>query len=95
MTAYAQFRLRIERGPSRRTYRVEASGLGGEEEGRFKVPFTDTELENFILKVGRTRRGVRRFKARSSDDGLIACALIDTIRGNCNGSIRSSWVVGG
>jgi hypothetical protein len=63
MTTYAEFRLRIERGPSRRTYRVEASGLGGEEEGRFKVPFSDTELENFILKVGRTRRGVRRIES--------------------------------
>ncbi len=63
MTAYSPFRLRIERGPSRRTYRVEASGPGGEEEGQFKVPFTDTELENFILKVGRTRRGVRRIES--------------------------------
>ena len=60
MTTYAEFRIRIERGPSRRTYRVEASGLGGEDEGRFRMPFTDTELENFVLKIGRTRRGVRR-----------------------------------
>ncbi len=27
------------------------------------MPFTDTELENFILKVGRTRRGVRRIES--------------------------------
>ena len=60
MTTYAEFRIRIERGTSRRTYRVEASGLGGEDEGRFRLPFTDTELENFVLKIGRTRRGVRR-----------------------------------
>ena len=60
MTTYAEFRIRIERGTSRRTYRVEASGLGGEDEGRFRLPFTETELENFVLKIGRTRRGVRR-----------------------------------
>ena len=28
-----------------------------------RMPFTDTELENFILKVGRTRRGVRRLES--------------------------------
>src|SRR5688572_10311237 len=63
MTSCEEFRLRIERTPARRTYRVEVSGLGGEAEDRFKVPFTDTELENFVLKVGRTRRGVRRLES--------------------------------
>ena len=63
MTTYAEFRLKIERGTSRRIYRVEASGLGGEEEGRFRVPFSPTELENFVLKVGRTRKGVRRLES--------------------------------
>src|ERR1700741_4515837 len=63
MTDYAEFRLRIEKGPRPGTYRVEASGLGGESPGRFRVPFSDTELENFVLKIGRTRRGVRRIES--------------------------------
>ena len=63
MTAYAEFRLRIEKGSTPRSYRVEASGLGGDAPGKFRVPFSDTELENFVLKVGRTRRGVRRIES--------------------------------
>jgi hypothetical protein len=63
MTAYAEFRLRIEKGSTPRSYRVEASGLGGDAPGKFKVPFSETELENFVLKVGRTRRGVRRIES--------------------------------
>jgi hypothetical protein len=60
MTDYSEFRIRIEPGPSTGSYRVQASGLGGDGKGEFKSPFSDESLENFILKVGRTRRGVRR-----------------------------------
>ena len=83
MTTYAEFRIRIERGTSRRTYRVEASGLGGEDEGRFRLPFTDTELENFVLKIGRTRRGVRRIDSPEMElarafGGQLFSAVMDT-----------------
>ena len=63
MTDYSEFRIRIERGSSKRSYRVYASGLGGEVQGVFKVPFPEADLENFVLKVGRTRRGVRRIES--------------------------------
>jgi hypothetical protein len=48
--------------PRRRkgSYRIVATGPAGEALGRFKLPFADIELENFILKVGSTRRGRRR-----------------------------------
>ena len=48
--------------PRRRpgSYRIVATGPAGEALGRFKLPFSDIELENFILKVGSTRRGRRR-----------------------------------
>ena len=65
MTTYAEFRLRLERADRAVpgvAYRVEASGLGGEAQGQLSLPFSPTELENFILKVGRTRRGVRRIE---------------------------------
>ena len=63
MTAYSEFRLRIDRGLSAGTYRVVATGPSGEALGRFKLPFSDIELENFVLKVGRTRRGKRRVES--------------------------------
>ena len=56
---FLDFRLRFEAESGRRAYRIEASGPAGEESASFKVPFSDAELENFILKVGRTRRGSR------------------------------------
>ncbi len=63
MRDYGEFRLRIEPGTEAGTYRVECSGLGGDGAGGFTLPFTDTELENFVLKVGRTRRGVRKIES--------------------------------
>jgi hypothetical protein len=63
MTAYGEFRLRILPGSRPGFYRVETSGLGGDGEGRFKLPFSEVELENFVLKVGRTRRGVRKIES--------------------------------
>ena len=64
---YAEFRLRIERGTSRRSYRIVASGPSGQVEGRFKLPFSDLELENFVLKVGGTRKGVRSLESPEMD----------------------------
>ena len=63
MTDFAEFRLRIEPGPTPTTYRIDASGPGGDRSAAFELPFTDEQLENFILKVGRTRRGVRRIES--------------------------------
>jgi CHAT domain len=60
MPTYAELRLRIDRGVGRGSYRIVATGPAGEAMGRFKLPFSDLELENFILRVGATRRGRRR-----------------------------------
>jgi Tol biopolymer transport system component len=60
MTEYAEFRIRIEPDATPGSYRVEATGLGGDARGAFESPFSDDALENFVLKVGRTRRGVRK-----------------------------------
>jgi CHAT domain-containing protein len=60
MTTYSELRLRIDRGVTRGSYRIVATGPAGEALGRFKLPFSELELENFILKVGSTRRGRRR-----------------------------------
>ncbi len=63
MTTYAELRLRIDRGVTNRSYRIVATGPAGEALGRFKLPFSDLELENFVLRVGRTRRGTRRIES--------------------------------
>src|SRR6476659_6099747 len=67
MTDYAEFRIRIEPGVRKGQYRVEASGLAGDQTGLFKVPFKDEALENFVLKVGQTRRGVRSLESPQFD----------------------------
>ena len=63
MTTYAELRLRIDRGVARESYRILATGPAGEAAGRFRLPFSEIELENFILKVGTTRRGRRRVES--------------------------------
>jgi hypothetical protein len=60
--SYEELRLTIVALPDGR-YRVEAAGLGGEQADTCDSPFSDLEVENFILKVGRTRRGVRRLQS--------------------------------
>jgi CHAT domain/Carbohydrate family 9 binding domain-like len=60
---YADFDLLIE-GSGGEGYRarvLESPAGGGE--GTFTLPFTDMELELFLLKVGRPRRGTRRLES--------------------------------
>jgi hypothetical protein len=59
---YLELKLKLEpRGD--RFYEVEAVGPSGECDGTFTVPFDPIQLENYILKFGRTRRGVRRVES--------------------------------
>ena len=93
MTAYPEFRLRIDRGLSAGTYRVVATGSSGEALGRFKLPFSDLELENFVLKVGRTRRGKRRVESPEMElakdfGGKLFSSLFD---GDVKELFRSSY----
>ena len=95
MTAYSEFRLRIDRGQTAGTYRVVATGPSGEALGRFKLPFSDMELENFVLKVGRTRQG--QAPARVARDGARQGLRQPAVRRRCSkvtsrSSIRSSFI---
>lgn len=59
MYEYERFEIRIE-GDASGGYRVHGEGLKGRSaRGHFELPVTDTELENFALKVGRRARGAR------------------------------------
>jgi outer membrane protein assembly factor BamD (BamD/ComL family) len=58
-TNYLDFDLLIER--LGRKYRARVlNSPAGQATTEFRLPFSDLELENFLLRVGRTRRGVRR-----------------------------------
>ncbi|MCI0694512.1 CHAT domain-containing protein [candidate division KSB1 bacterium] len=56
---YLDFDLLIERAGER--YKVQASSpTAGQAFGEFNLPFSELEIENFLLRVGRPRRSVRR-----------------------------------
>jgi len=55
---YLNFDLLIERTEEGYTARVMNSPAG-QASADFSLPFSELELENFLLRVGRTRRGVR------------------------------------
>jgi len=60
---YLDFDLLIERS-SEESYRARVlSSPAGQAVGDFVLPFNEIELENFLLKIGRTRRGVRRLES--------------------------------
>ena len=57
---YEDFDLLIERGLSGKyRARVLRSPAGESAPVPFTVPFSALELENFVLRVGRPRRGAR------------------------------------
>jgi hypothetical protein len=60
--SYLDFDLLIERGPQGDAYqaRVVTAPSGPTRTAAFVLPFSDLELENFLLKIGRPRREVAR-----------------------------------
>lgn len=50
---YDDLRLRLDRGDAR-SYRVLASTRSAEVSGCFELPFSELELENFVLKMSRS-----------------------------------------
>jgi len=59
MQEYWELKVRIERGDGD-AFRVVAAGPSGEATGTFRVPFSEVELENLVLRVSRPRQTVRR-----------------------------------
>jgi hypothetical protein len=56
---YEALRIRLQPAEGG-AYQVIASGPFGDVTGEFRLPFEGAELENFILRISRPRRGVRR-----------------------------------
>jgi tetratricopeptide (TPR) repeat protein len=59
---YLDFDLQIERLGDKYRVRVLDSP-SGQATGEFAVPFSEIELENFLLRMGRARRRVRRLES--------------------------------
>ena len=63
---YDALKIRLQPTPAG-SYTVLASGPAAEAAGQFRVPFDLRDLENFVLRVGRPRRGVRRLDSPEMD----------------------------
>src|ERR687891_418675 len=78
VSAYDELKLRIDRSAD--GYRVLASSPEGEAQTEFVLPFNELQVENFILRMSRGRRGARRVEAseivRAKDFGK---ALFDAL----------------
>jgi YVTN family beta-propeller protein len=84
---YDELKLRIQPGTEERTYQLLVFGPGGATaSASFRPPFSDLELENFILKVGPTRRTARTYRSPQMDaakkfgSGLSAALLSGEVR---------------
>jgi Tol biopolymer transport system component len=65
---YDELKLRIAR-TDKEFYSVTAIGPdGGSASGSLLLPFTDIELENFVLRVGHHRRGTRAYRSSRMED---------------------------
>ena len=59
---YRDFDIQIE--PAGDKYRVRVlNSPGGQASGEFVLPFSELELENFLLRMGRSRRRTRRLES--------------------------------
>ena len=59
---YKDFDLLLERAP--KGFRAQVlSSTAGQATVDFQLPFSDVELENCLLKLGRTTRLVRRIES--------------------------------
>ena len=58
--------MRIERDEND-AFRVSAAGPSGEASGSFRMPLSQMELENLVLKVSRPRQVVRRIDSPETE----------------------------
>ena len=65
---YLDFDLLLERGAKEGTYRarVVSAPSGPSAPSDFQLPWSDLELENFLLRIGRPRRATRGSPAGST-----------------------------
>ena len=88
---YLDFDLAIEPAGDGFVARVFNSP-GGQASAAFKAPFSDLEVENFLLRVGRTRHAVRRIESpEMASAKVFGGQLFDGVfAGDVRGCLRSS-----
>ncbi len=92
---YLDFDLMIERSES--GYRVRIiNSPAGQADANIEWPFSDLEIENFLLRIGNTRRGVRRLEstemkaAREFGGALFNAVFDDEVRGRLRSSLSDA-----
>ena len=88
---YLDFDLVIEPTANGFTARVFNSP-GGQASAEFSAPFSDLEVENFLLRIGRSRHTVRRIESPEMTNAkLFGGRLFDSVfTGDVRGCLRSS-----
>jgi Tol biopolymer transport system component len=92
---FLDFDIHIDRTAS--GYRVKVlNSPAGQAVAEFQAPFSELEVENFILRVGRTRKGVRRLEspemeaARKFGGGLFEAVFTSEVRGRLRSSFNAA-----
>ena len=92
---YLNFDLQIERvGEGYRAHVLDSPA--GQASNDFALPFSDLELENFVLRMSRTRRGVRRLgspeleAARAFGGQLFEAVFAGEVRGCLRSSLDAA-----
>jgi hypothetical protein len=95
MKPYLDFELSIQReGEGYRTRVLKAPA--GEAAGAFTLPFSDLEIENFLLRIGGRRQTMRRINspevqaARTFGEGLFRAAFPEGVRDCLRGSLDAA-----
>jgi hypothetical protein len=65
---YEELKLRIQPGPDGGYGVLAFAADGSTAQGTFTKPFSDAELDNFILRVGLPRRSVRAFRSSQMEE---------------------------
>lgn len=84
---YDELRIRIQPGSDGRYQVVASAPDGATASGSFALPFTETELDNFVLRVGRQRMGgVRGYRSAQMEEAkqfgirLFDSLMVDEVR---------------
>ncbi len=82
----------IEIGPAAQGYRVAVNSPAGQSAAAFQPPFSDLEIENFLLKLGQGRRTMRRIDAPATEAAKAFGARLfeATFAGDTRACLRSS-----
>lgn len=82
--SYIDFDITIEQHGS--DYHVEVQSLGGQARRVFRLPFSELELENILLRLGHARRSIRRIDsseietAKRFGAALFSAVFADDVR---------------